>query len=433
MKNAVKRMHYTQMQIITIAFLCIILSSCLIGRISAVSAKSRNTPIQPIELGIKTVTGYNQTITSVEEKRILIKDPVIDLLTESTNALAEASSGTANWYAAYFSYTFQSAGTTTEMWIIYPDVLPSNSQIGLHVKVSSTSSTGYGYLCDNQAFIAVETSQGSLHSPQPTASGGYTTVGISFSYPSAVGGSISYTTASKIMDIYTEPGFGNTKVYCYGAHSVAWLDPGPDTPIKDIIKPYSGYQQDLLQYNGYVWNNNFFYGWEAPAINDYVVQATFNYISSPTHTPPLDNGLMPVFVMGSIAHYQIGFWTWATTAFWVMWAYSPQWVAQNYKFQNTGERVINFYVNTNTFVSLGGLVINLTNYGDPYSRYYRVWINDVKIDERIIAGKSLTFKYNIQNIIAPNSQVKISIQITTWTNDWYWTLTSWMFADPWHY
>lgn len=172
-------------------------------------------------------------------------------------------------------------------------------------------------------------------------------------------------------------------------------------------------------------------------VNDYVVNPTLLYASSPTHTPPLDNGHMPVFITGSIAHFEGGiFDPWASTYLYITWVYDPQWIAQNYIFRNTGVVFKQFQKNTNSFVSLGGLVVKFTNHGDPNNEAYQIKVNGQFLDSRIISvpsGSSVTFYYNIQNRIAPNSLVTFSIQLTTIGNSYYWTLDSWMFADPWHY
>jgi len=410
--------------------LCALFSSCL-----QVLGTSPTSKLKPIAIKTRLIQGFNDTITLQQQTTEQISNPTISLLPSAGAGLMSTPTGTANWYAAYFQHAWVSSGVSTEIWVVYPDVLPSNAQFGLHVKVSTDSSNGYGNVWDNQAFMAVETSQGSLQNAQPPASGGYSTVGIAFSYPP--GGSLSYTSPSKTMDIYTQPGFGNTKAYWNGYHLVAWLNPGPDTPISSIISPFTGYQQNLNMYNGYVWDNHFFYAWDQPAINDYVVQGTFLYVSSPTHTPPLDNNKMPVFVTGSIAHYQNqGSGAWTSTALWVTWAYDPQWILQEYVFRNTQWTPLTFYTNTNSFTTLGGLVIKLTNHQDPSGRIYRVWVNDVKIEDRVISvpsGSSVTFSYNIQSLISANAQVKLKILITTWDTGCYWTVTSWMFADPSHF
>jgi len=273
-----------------------------------------------------------------------------------------------------------------------------------------------------------------MQNPLPAASGGSTTVGITFSYPPGAG--ISYSSPSKTMNIFSEPGFGNTKVYWNGYHLMAFANPGPDTAISNIISPDTGYQQNLNNYNGYVWENSYYWGWDSPAVNDYVAEGTFMYVSSSTHTPPLDNNQMPVFVTGSIAHYQnAGNGAWASTALYVTWAYNPQWFAYGAVFQNTGYTALTFTANTGSFTSLGGLGITLTNHGDPWARLYEVWVNNVQIDNHniyVTSGSSTTFYYNIQNLISANAQVTLKIVITTYTTDYYWSVTSWMFADPSH-
>lgn len=420
-----------QTKLVALAFVFVLCAS-FGGCLQAVGARS-NSKLKPIAIETRAIAGYNNTITLQQETTQQITGDLTQLSSSAGVSPMSSATGTANWYAAAYSYTWSSLGVSTQMWVIYPDILPSNSQFGLHVKVSTDSSTGYGSVTDNQAFIAVESSQGALASPTPAASGGSTTVGITFSYPPGCG--VSYTAPSKTMNIFTQPGFGNTKVYWNGYHYYAFANGGPDTLISNIVKPWAGYQQNLNNYNGYVWENSFYWGWDYPADNDYTMEANFMYVSTSTHTPPLDNNLMPVFVTGAVTHYQSGNFGWASTAYWVMWGYSPTWILQEYTFRNTQWNPLTFYTKTGSFTTLGGLVIKLTNHADPSSRIYRVWVNDVKIEDRVISvasGSSVTFSYNIQSLISANAQVKLTILITTWDTGCYWTVTSYMLADPSH-
>jgi len=103
-------------------------------------------------------------------------------------------------------------------------------------------------------------------------------------------------------------------------------------------------------------------------------------------------------------------------------------VCDSHKFQNTGDSILNFYVEMPSSRSYAWIYITGQSYGDIYVRLFELYINDVLVGRRY-PYNSFIYSWDILSYLQTGTN-KIGIKLTTYTYspgyNQYWLVSSWI-------
>jgi hypothetical protein len=104
-------------------------------------------------------------------------------------------------------------------------------------------------------------------------------------------------------------------------------------------------------------------------------------------------------------------------------------VCDNAKFQNTGNTIVNFYVEMPATRSYAWIYVTGQSYGDGYSRLFELYVNDRLVSGQQYPYDHFTYSWNVLSYLVTGSN-KIGIKLTTYTYqptyDQYWLVSSWI-------